>query len=177
MRMCNSLNLWLDQICTVRPQRRCRQPKRNPLPKFMAAFSTASRLRLLFALSTVERTVDELAKATTLSSSAVSQQLRVLRLLHLVRARRDGRHMRYTLFDDHVADLLAAIRHHGEHVANPPVALRRAVETQQSIRRTPMNGATMTITRRATRTNTADVSMSTAGTNMTMHIRMFTLAA
>lgn len=32
MRMCNSLNLWFDQICTVRPQRRCLRPKRNPLP-------------------------------------------------------------------------------------------------------------------------------------------------
>ncbi len=94
------------------------------LAEFMAAFSTASRLRLLYALAAVERTVDELAKATTLSSSAVSQQLRVLRLLRLVRARRDGRHMRYTLFDDHVADLLAAIRHHGEHVANPAVSVR-----------------------------------------------------
>ena len=80
------------------------------------AFATASRLRLLYALVSVERTVEELATTAGLSSTVVSQQLRVLRLLRLVQARRDGRHMRYRLFDDHVADLLAAIRHHGEHV-------------------------------------------------------------
>jgi DNA-binding transcriptional ArsR family regulator len=89
------------------------------LAEFMAAFSTGSRLRLLYALVGVERTVEELAQASALSLSAVSQQLRVLRLLRLVRARRDGRHMRYRLFDDHVADLLAAIRHHGEHAEGP----------------------------------------------------------
>lgn len=87
------------------------------LAEFMAAFSTGSRLRLLYALLGVERTVEELAQASELSTSVVSQQLRVLRLLRLVRARRDGRHMRYRLFDNHVVDLLAAIRHHGEHTA------------------------------------------------------------
>jgi ArsR family transcriptional regulator len=95
------------------------------LAEFMAAFSTGSRLRLLYALVTVERTVEDLAEETGLSPNVVSQQLRVLRLLRLVQARRDGRHMRYRLFDDHVADLLAAIRHHGEHVEESMPAARR----------------------------------------------------
>jgi ArsR family transcriptional regulator len=85
------------------------------IAEFMAAFSAASRLRVLCALSGMERSVEELAEVTGLSPSAVSQQLRVLRLMRVVQARRDGRHMRYRLFDDHVADLLAAVRHHGEH--------------------------------------------------------------
>jgi ArsR family transcriptional regulator, nickel/cobalt-responsive transcriptional repressor len=83
----------------------------------MTAFATASRIRLLYALFGVERTVEELAAATELAPSVVSQQLRVLRLFRLVHGRRDGRHVRYRLYDDHVADLLAAIRHHGEHSA------------------------------------------------------------
>jgi DNA-binding transcriptional ArsR family regulator len=87
------------------------------LAQFMAAFATASRLQLLYALHGVERTVEELAEVTELTASVVSQQLRVLRLLNLVRSRRDGRHMRYRLFDGHVADLLSAIRHHAEHAA------------------------------------------------------------
>jgi DNA-binding transcriptional ArsR family regulator len=80
------------------------------LAELMTAFGTASRVRLLYALYGVERTVEELP-------SVVSQQLRVLRLFRLVKGRRDGRHVRYRLHDDHVADLLAAIRHHGEHAA------------------------------------------------------------
>ena len=83
----------------------------------MAAFATASRVQLLFALFGVERTVEELAEVTGLSASVVSQQLRVLRMLNLARSRRDGRYMRYRLYDDHVADLLAAVRHHGEHAS------------------------------------------------------------
>lgn len=87
------------------------------LAELMTAFATASRLRLLYALFGMERTVEELAAATELAPSVVSQQLRVLRLFRLVKGRRDGRHVRYRLYDDHVADLLAAIRHHGEHSA------------------------------------------------------------
>jgi DNA-binding transcriptional ArsR family regulator len=87
------------------------------LAELMTAFGTASRVRLLYALYGVERTVEELAATTELAPSVVSQQLRVLRLFRLVKGRRDGRHVRYRLHDDHVADLLAAIRHHGEHAA------------------------------------------------------------
>lgn len=97
------------------------------LAEFMAAFSAPSRLRLLYALTGVERSVEQLAEVTQLSPGAVSQQLRVLRLLHLVQARRDGRHMRYRLHDEHVADLLTAVRHHGEHTrAVPGVLPKRA---------------------------------------------------
>ena len=41
----------------------------------------------------------------------------------------DGRHIRYRLFDNHVADLLAAIRYHGEHAAEqaPPSGARDGV--------------------------------------------------
>ena len=87
------------------------------LAQFMAAFATASRLQLLYAVYGLERTVEDLAEVTGLSASVVSQQLRVLRLLNLVRSRRDGRHVRYRVYDDHIGDLLAAIRHHGEHAA------------------------------------------------------------
>lgn len=83
----------------------------------MAAFATPSRLKLLFALIGTELTVEDLAQATGLGETVVSQQLRVLRLLRLVAGRREGRHVRYRLFDDHVAELLAAVRHHGEHAA------------------------------------------------------------
>jgi DNA-binding transcriptional ArsR family regulator len=89
----------------------------NTLAEAMSAFATPSRLKLLYALLGVERTVEELAASTFLNPNVVSQQLRVLRLLRLAAARRDGRYIRYRLFDHHVADLLAAIRYHGEHAS------------------------------------------------------------
>lgn len=81
----------------------------------MAAFTTASRLKLLYALVDRQLSVDELAREAGLSANAVSQQLRVLRHLRLVVARRDGRRMLYRLHDDHLVDLLGAIRHQLEH--------------------------------------------------------------
>jgi DNA-binding transcriptional ArsR family regulator len=92
------------------------------LAEAMRTFGTASRLRLLWAMLERERTVDELVQATGLAPSAASQQLRILRHARLVSVRREGRHAFYRLHDHHVADLLAAIRSHYEHVYPPAAA-------------------------------------------------------
>jgi len=88
----------------------------------LKALGSPGRLRLLCALLDGERAVEDLAVAADLSLSATSHHLRLLRSLRLVRARRDGRYVRYRLHDHHIADLLAAVRHHHEHV-HPPAAL------------------------------------------------------
>ncbi len=85
------------------------------LAERMAAFATASRLKLLFALAGGERSVEELARLARQTPNAVSQQLRVLRHLRIVVARREGRSVRYRLHDTHIGDLLSAIRHQAEH--------------------------------------------------------------
>jgi DNA-binding transcriptional ArsR family regulator len=89
------------------------------LAEAMRAFGAASRLRLLWAMLPGEQTVEELVEATGIAPSAASQQLRLLRQGRLVSVRRDGRHAYYRLHDDHVAELLAAIRHHHEHARSP----------------------------------------------------------
>ncbi len=89
------------------------------LAEAMRAFGTASRLRLLWAIRDEERTVEELVAATGMSSSAASQQLRLLRQARLVAVRRAGRHAFYRLHDHHVADLLIAIRFHYDHTHLP----------------------------------------------------------
>jgi|1186.fasta_scaffold86954_2 DNA-binding transcriptional ArsR family regulator len=91
------------------------------LAEALRAFGSASRLRLLWALSDGERTVEELAGAVAMEQSAVSHQLRLLRQQRLVAVRRDGRHAHYRLFDHHLPELLAALRHHHEHVQLAPV--------------------------------------------------------
>ncbi len=85
------------------------------LSETMSAFTAASRLRLLYGLLDGERSVDELAALTGVAPTVASQQLRVLRHLRAVAVRRDGRRAFYRLHDHHMADLLTAIRHHGEH--------------------------------------------------------------
>ena len=83
----------------------------------MRAFSAVSRVRLLYALLDRERTVEELAEAAGITASSASHQLRLLRQSSLVVARPEGRRVRYRLHDHHVVELLAAIRHHAEHVS------------------------------------------------------------
>ena len=89
------------------------------LAEDMRLFGTASRLRLLWAMLDGERTVDDLAKATGAAPSATSHQLRLLRRGRLIAVRRSGRHAFYRLHDHHIAELLAAIRHHHEHLQPP----------------------------------------------------------
>ena len=64
-----------------------------------------TRVRILDALAREEVAVCDLADALGLTQSAVSHQLRLLRGLRLVRSRRDGRHIYYTVDDDHVVKL------------------------------------------------------------------------
>jgi DNA-binding transcriptional ArsR family regulator len=108
------------------------RPVDRPLPPEEArqlaaaigAFSTASRLLLLWAMLPGERSVEELAAAAGLSQSAASHQLKVLREARLVEVRRDGRHAFYSLHDHHVPELLAAMRRHYEHIELSAGAVR-----------------------------------------------------
>jgi DNA-binding transcriptional ArsR family regulator len=70
------------------------------------AFSDPSRVRLIAALAQAgELNVSALAERAEISESAVSHHLRGLRQMRLVRARKDGRQVFYSLDDDHVAAL------------------------------------------------------------------------
>ena len=94
------------------------------LAETLKALASPSRLRVLTELVAGKRTVEQLAVACGLSPSATSHNLRILRSLRLVRPHREGRHAFYALYDHHVPELLAAIRHHHEHVPPPaPVEL------------------------------------------------------
>jgi DNA-binding transcriptional ArsR family regulator len=108
------------------PARPMDDAEADRVAEVMAAFSTGSRVKILFALLAAEMTVDELATTVGLAPRLVSQQLRVLRLYRLVVGRKEGRHVRYRLADDHVGELLAAIRAHGDHTADPTIAPARA---------------------------------------------------
>ena len=65
-----------------------------------------NRLKIVMVLRTVEMCVCDLAAFTGLSESAVSHQLRRLKDLALVKSRRDGQIIYYSLDDEHVTGLL-----------------------------------------------------------------------
>lgn len=70
-------------------------------------FSDTSRVKILFALCTQDLSVNDLAEGVGLSQSAVSHQLRTLKQTHLVKFRRDGKQLIYSLVDDHVKTMLS----------------------------------------------------------------------
>ena len=72
-----------------------------------AAFADPTRFRILEALSAGELCVCDLASLGSVSQSAISHQLRLLRERGLVTFRRDGNRAVYRLADDHVRTMLA----------------------------------------------------------------------
>lgn len=77
------------------------------LAELFRALGDLTRVRLLAALAESELCVCDLAELAGLSSSAVSHQLRLLRMARLVRCRKEGKNVYYALDDDHVRRLLA----------------------------------------------------------------------
>lgn len=77
------------------------------LADLFKVFSDTTRIRILYALLACELSVNDIAEATATSQSAVSHQLRILKQSHLVKFRRDGRSILYSLADDHVLTILA----------------------------------------------------------------------
>lgn len=77
-------------------------------------FGDSTRIKILCVLFEGEKCVQEITEATGSSQSAVSHQLRLLKQARLVRSRRQGKQVCYTLADDHVKTILGMAREHLE---------------------------------------------------------------
>lgn len=88
----------------------------SSVAEMMQALAAPSRVRILSRLGAGPCSVGELARAVGMEQSAVSQQLRVLRHLGLVVGEREGRHIIYALYDEHVRALLSEAISHTEHL-------------------------------------------------------------
>ncbi|MEM7650434.1 MAG: metalloregulator ArsR/SmtB family transcription factor, partial [Cyanobacteria bacterium P01_A01_bin.70] len=82
------------------------------MAEFFSALSDPHRLKLLSALAHQELCVCDLAAAVNMGESAVSHQLRVLRSQRLVKYRRQGRNVCYSLADDHIMTLYREVADH-----------------------------------------------------------------
>mgnify|MGYP002515123892 CR=1 FL=1 len=70
-------------------------------------FSDMTRIRILYALSCSELCVYDIAASVGMSQSAISHQLRVLKQAKLVKYRREGKTVFYSLADDHIQTILS----------------------------------------------------------------------
>jgi DNA-binding transcriptional ArsR family regulator len=79
------------------------------------ALADSNRAKIVYSLIGQELCVCDIACVVGVSDSAVSQHLRILRNLRLVKQRKDGKMMYYSLNDDHIKALLDVCLEHTEH--------------------------------------------------------------
>ncbi len=82
------------------------------LSDFFKVFGDSTRIRILWALDHAEMCVCDIAVLLNMTKSAISHQLRVLRESNLVKTRRDGKVVYYSLADHHVKEIFEkAVEH------------------------------------------------------------------
>jgi len=86
------------------------------LSAIFKAFGDPTRLKILHSLKQAEMCVCDLSFILDMSQSAVSHQLRVLRNLRLVKHRKDGKNVFYSLDDDHIFEILDQGLEHIKHI-------------------------------------------------------------
>jgi ArsR family transcriptional regulator, lead/cadmium/zinc/bismuth-responsive transcriptional repressor len=90
-------------------------PTAAALARTFQALADPTRLRLLSALAATELCVCDLAAVLEMTQSAVSHQLSLLRSLRIVKGRRAGREIFYSLDDEHVQELFSLGLKHIKH--------------------------------------------------------------
>ena len=84
------------------------------LAELFKVFGDSTRIRILFVLFEAEVCVCDLAQALNMTQSAISHQLRILKQNKLVKSRREGKSIFYSLADGHVRTIIAQGREHIE---------------------------------------------------------------
>ena len=77
------------------------------LAEVFKVFGDPTRIRILHSLTENELCVQDIADRLSMTQSAISHQLRILKQSALVRFRRDGKTIYYSLADDHVKTIMA----------------------------------------------------------------------
>ena len=110
---CGFLHVHEDKVAQVRgllPD----EDALNRLAELFKVFGDGTRVRILYVLFEEEVCVCDIARLLGMTQSAVSHQLRILKQARLIKGRREGKTVFYSLADDHVRTLL----HQGtEHIS------------------------------------------------------------
>jgi len=112
---CDESLVHLEQVRQVQPDVLPTE-KAQRMAAFFSALSDSHRLQILSALAQQELCVCDLAAVVKMGESAVSHQLRGLRSQRLVKYRRQGRNVYYSLADDHIMTLYQEVAQHLDEV-------------------------------------------------------------
>ena len=83
--------------------------------EFYKALSDYSRFKIVFVLMSGEKCVSEIVEEVNMSQTAVSYQLKLLRQMNLVKYRRSGQNIFYSIDDQHVYDIINLTFEHIKH--------------------------------------------------------------
>ena len=82
---------------------------------FYKVLGDKTRLRILYALKEQEMCAGDIAVLLDMTKSAVSHQLAVMRNMHQIKSRREGKNVFYSLDDEHIVDILEEALVHMVH--------------------------------------------------------------
>ena len=92
----------VDRVTEVMPD----EDQLLDLAEFFKVFGDSTRIKILYVLSQAEMCVCDIATLLQMGQSAISHQLRVLKQMRLVKFRRDGRTVFYSLADGHIKSIV-----------------------------------------------------------------------
>jgi len=87
----------------------------SKLSSFFKVIGDETRVKIIYALSQKEMCVGDISEILDISQSAISHQLKQLRLEGQVKTRREGKNIYYSLDDEHVVDILNQALKHIRH--------------------------------------------------------------
>jgi len=91
-----------EEVMELVRERMPEEEKLLDLAELFKVFGDSTRVRILWALDTHEMCTCDIAYALNMTQSAISHQLRVLKQAKLVKSRREGKIVYYSLADEHV---------------------------------------------------------------------------
>ncbi len=86
----------------------------SDLAELFKIFGDSTRIKILYDLFDGEKNVSEICEDLEMNQSAISHQLKILKTSKLIKSRRDGKAMIYSLADDHVKVIIAMGKEHVE---------------------------------------------------------------
>ena len=111
--ICDSVEIHSELIKMV-TEKLPDEEKLYDLAELFKVFGDSTRIRILFVLSSAEVCVCDLAEALGMTQSAISHQLKILKSSKLVKSRREGKSVFYSLADGHVRTIISQGMDHVE---------------------------------------------------------------
>jgi ArsR family transcriptional regulator, lead/cadmium/zinc/bismuth-responsive transcriptional repressor len=108
---CNGSEAELESVKLILPDR----GTTDKMAEMFKALGDPTRVRLIYALSRRELCVHDLSVVLDMGQSAVSHQLRYLRNLRIVKRRKEGKTVYYSLNDAHVEQIFLQTHEHISH--------------------------------------------------------------